>query len=154
MINFCNKVIEPSEKLKRMLNIIYFILISHIILIIFDLVLIETELVPYTFLNQLILVSGIKTVYFFEFMLFILINLGYLYLLIDYIAIFFQNGENEEINLNQFCFLSAVSVFEIFSIFVVFQIYKQSKQEYRIKMGYAGENDVVLLENDNIQGNH
>ena len=40
-----------------------------------------------------------------------------------------------------FCFFVFIAVFELFCIFISFQAYKQSKQEYRIKFGYAeGEN--------------
>ena len=41
-------------------------------------------------------------------------------------------------------------VFEIFCIFISFQIYKQSKQEYRIKFGYANAQNEGYIHVDSI----
>ena len=57
-------------------------------------------------------------------------------------------------NYYQFCFLVFLIVFEIFCIFIIFQIYKQSKYEYKIKLGYINNENNNNEINANIQENN
>ena len=44
-------------------------------------------------------------------------------------------------------------IFEIFCIYVIFQTYKQAKHEYRIKLGYAPEDNQNNFQmNENLEG--
>ena len=59
------------------------------------------------------------------------------------------------------CFLFFLFIFEIFFIFFTFQAYKQSKHEYRIKLGFPPEEGIQMNDNfvhnnndDNNEGNN
>ena len=62
------------------------------------------------------------------------------------ILVSFQIGDYKNHNYSAFGFLTFLFMFKIFCVYVAFQVYKQSKHEYRIKLGFAPE--------DNINGNN
>ena len=155
----CGEVIEPSIKLGRMVTLLKLVIMAHFFLIIIDIFLIDTGFFFFLFVQAIILFMGISSKHFGHYQFFILICVFNIYISIEALGIGFQNGFTKKDDTLNFCLFVFIIVFEIFCVFVVFQAYKQSKQEYRIKYGYAeGENgEGGIIENaqdihDNIQG--
>ena len=137
----CREVIEPSLKLGRIVMFLKFIAFIHFIFIVADIFIIETGFFFLLFIQILTLLIGISSKSYSQFLIFILICLFNIYIIFQTLGVWFQVGFYKNDNPLTFCFLVFILVFEIFCIFVIFQAYKQSKQEYRIKYGYAaGEN--------------
>ena len=158
-MNCCREVIEPSVKLGRMITFLKLIIVVYFFLIIVDLFLFETGFFFMILIQILVLFIAISSKHFAHFLLFILMSFLDFLMYFDYVGRWFQIGFYERQNSFVFCFLVFISIFQIFCIYVAFQLYKQSKQEYRIKYGYAegGNGEGVNNQNDgdihvNIQG--
>ena len=137
----CREVIEPSLKLGRIIMFLKFIAFIHFIFIVADIFIIETGFFFLLFVQLLTLLIGISSKSYSNFLIFFLICFFNIYIIFQTLGIWFQVGFYKNDNPFTFCFLVFILVFEIFCVFVIFQAYKQSKQEYRIKYGYAvGEN--------------
>ena len=155
----CSEAIEPSIKLGRIVTLLKIIIMGHFFLIIIDIFWIDTGFFIFLFIQALILFMGISSKHFGHYLFFILICVFNVYISLEALLIGFQNGFSTNDDSLSFCLFVFTIVFETFCVFIVFESYKQSKQEYRIKYGYAhgangeGEN----IENaqdihDNIQG--
>ena len=138
----CQEVIEPSVKLGRMITFLKYIIVVYFFLIIMDLLLIDSGFFYYLFIQVLVLFICISTKHFGHFLFFILLLFFNLLIVFSVLGEWFQYGFYSNDSSIAFCYLVFIVIFEIFCIFVIFQCYKQSKQEYRIKYGYAeGENE-------------
>ena len=137
----CKEVIEPSVKLGRMITLLKYVSIIHFLIIITDLFLIETGFFFLLFIQILVLLIGISSKYYAHYLLFILICFFNIFMTLQTLGRWFQIGFYKKDSSFAFSFYVFMLVFEIFCVFVVFQNHKQSKQEYRIKFGYAEEND-------------
>ena len=135
----CNEVIEPSLKMGRIVTLLKYVATIHFILIFADLFIIETGLFFTLFIQAIVLLIGISSKYFSHFLLFILFSFFNIFWTFQTLGEWFQKGFYKNDSSFEFCFLVFLIVFEIFSIFVIFQAYKQAKQEYRIKFGYAAQ---------------
>ena len=140
------EVMEPSIKLSRMITLLKILAFIHVALIVADF-FIEDFGKSFSLLVELIaLMVGISSKFFAHYLSFIFLD----FIIIGYylirILICFQRGDFEDHNYFAFGFISFILMFEIFCVYVVFQVYKQSKHEYRIKFGFAPE--------DNINGNN
>ena len=156
----CKEVIEPSIKLGRLISFLKFIVFIHFMIIFIELFLIETGFFFLLFIQILVLLVGISSKHFAQFLLLILVCFFNFILIFQTLGSWFQVGFYKNDNSFVFCFFVFIAVFELFCIFISFQAYKQSKQEYRIKFGYAegenigGGNNIENAQDfeDNVQG--
>ena len=143
----CKEVIEPSIKLARMVTLLKVLGFIHFVLIIGDLFLFGTGIFFFLLVQFLMLLIGISTKHFGQYLFFILICFFNIYLCISAIGAWFQVGFYKNDNPLSFGFLAFILIFEIFCVYVIFQTYKQAKHEYRIKMGYAPPEPGILGNN-------
>ena len=151
----CKEVIEPSVKLARMVTLLKVLGFLHFFLIIIDLFLFGTGIFFFMLIQFLVLLIGISSKHFGQYLFFILICFFNIYLCFSTIGAWFQVGFYKSDSSVSFCFLVFILIFEIFCIHVIFQTYKQAKHEYRIKMGYAPEEGLNMNNaqmNDNLEG--
>ena len=152
----CREVVEPSIKLAKMVNLLKILGFLHFALILGDLFLFGTGIFFFLLVQFLLLVIGITTKHFGQYLLFILICLFDTYNCIQYIGARFQIGFYKRDKTAPFGFLVFLLIFEIFCIYSTFQTYKQSKHEYRLKLGFPPEEGFQMNDNDNdnINGNN
>ena len=149
----CREVIEPSIKLARMVTLLKILGFIHFALIIGDLFIFGTGIFFFLLVQFLVLLVGISSKYFGQLLFFILICFFNIYLCIGTIGAWFQVGFYKNDSSLAFGFLSFILIFEIFCIYVIFQTYKQAKHEYRIKLGYAPEDNQNNFQmNENLEG--
>ena len=156
----CREVIEPSLKLGRLIAFLKFVVFIHFFLVLVDLFIINTGFFFLLFIQILVLLIGISSKHFSQFLIFILICFFNFSLIFQTLGSWFQVGFYKNDSSFAFCFFVFMFVFELFCIFISFQAYKQSKQEFRIKFGYAaaenggGVNNIENAQDfeDNIQG--
>ena len=149
----CREVIEPSIKLAKMVNLLKILGFLHFALILGDLFLFGTGIFFFLLVQFLFLVIGITTKHFGQYLLFILICLFDTYTCIQNIGARFQIGFYKKDKTAPFGLLVFLLIFEVFCIYFTFQTYKQSKHEYRIKLGFPPEEGIQMNDNDNINGN-
>ena len=149
MNNFCKEEIEPSLKLGRMIIFLKIVSIIHFIIILIDLI-IQTRYLFFIVIQQIILYIGISSKYYGHYLLFILFCFFNLYQIIKILVTWAQKGFYKDNKIHQFCFYVFIFAFEIFCIFIAFQVYKQSKQEFRIRVGYANGQNEGYINIDNI----
>ena len=149
----CREVVEPSIKLAKMVNLLKILGFLHFALILGDLFLFGTGIFFFLLVQFLFLVIGITTKHFGQYLLFILICLFDTYTCIQNIGARFQIGFYKRDKTAPFGFLVFLLIFEVFCIYFTFQTYKQSKHEYRIKLGFPPEDGIQMNDNDNINGN-
>ena len=149
----CREVVEPSIKLAKMVNLLKILGFLHFALILGDLFLFGTGIFFFLLVQFLFLVIGITTKHFGQYLLFILICLFDTYTCIQNIGARFQIGFYKRDKTAPFGFLVFLLIFEVFCIYFTFQTYKQSKHEYRIKLGFPPEEGIQMNDNDNINGN-
>ena len=141
MNNFCFERIQPSLKLKRMITFLKLIVVIHIIILSFDLFFIGTAFIFILLFQLFSLIVIMRTKYFGHYLSFILFILySYLFIL-SVFEFWFKKSFLKKKHVVEFCYFVFLSVFEIFLVYVLFQVYKQTKYEYRIQNGFAGEND-------------
>ena len=133
----CNEVIEPSLKMGRIITLLKYVATINFILIFADLFIMGTGYFFLLFIQTIVLLIGISSKYFSHFLLFILFSFFNIFWTFQTLGEWFQKGFYKNDSSFEFCILVFLIVFEIFSTFVIFQAYKQAKQEYRIKFGYA-----------------
>ena len=149
----CREVIEPSIKLARMVTLLKILGFIHFALIIGDLFIFGTGIFFFLLIQFLVLLVGISSKHFGQLVLFILICFFNIYLCVGTIGAWFQVGFYKNDSSVAFGFLAFILIFEIFCIYVIFQTYKQAKHEYRIKLGFAPEeNQNNFQMNDNLEG--
>ena len=149
----CREVIEPSIKLARMVTLLKILGFIHFALIIGDLFIFGTGIFFFLLVQFLVLLVGISSKHFGQLLLFILICFFNIYLCIGTIGAWFQVGFYKNDSSLAFGFLAFILIFEIFCIYVIFQTYKQAKHEYRIKLGYAPEDNANNFQmNENLEG--
>ena len=148
MISWCQKVIEPSLKLSRMLKFLKYILLVQLLLMMIDIIFIQTNIFFLLFIQLFITIFGIMSINYSLYLILILVCFFNLYIIFKILGKWFIVGFYKNDSSFTFCYIVLIFVFEIFFIFYTFQLYKQSKHEYRIKYGYvAGQND----EGENIE---
>ena len=149
----CREVIEPSIKLARMVTLLKILGFIHFALIIGDLFIFGTGIFFFLLIQFLVLLIGISSKHFGQLLFFILICFFNIYLCIGTIGAWFQVGFYKNDSSLAFGFLVFILIFEIFCIYVIFQTYKQAKHEYRIKLGYAPEDNQNNFQmNENLEG--
>ena len=153
MNSCCREVIEPSVKLAKMVTLLKILGIVHFVIILGDLFLFGTGLFFFLLIQFLALLLGITSKHFGQYMFFILICIFNAYSCFQSVGAWFQVGFYKKDKALSFGFMVFFIIFEIFCIFVIFQVYKQAKHEYRIKMGYApNDNDARINDNNNVEG--
>ena len=157
----CREVIEPSIKLSKMVNLLKILGLLHFLLILGDLFLFKTGMFFFLLVQFLFLLISIVTKHFGQYLLFILICFFDAYTFFQNLGAWFQVGFYKGDKPAPFCFLVFLFIFEIFCIFFTFQAYKQSKHEYRIKLGFPPEEGIQMNDNfvhnnndDNNEGNN
>ena len=151
----CREVLEPSIKLSKMVNLLKIIGFFHFALILGDLFLFGTGIFFFLLVQFLFLIMSVTTKHFGQYLLFILICLFNTYTCIQKIGAWFQMGFSKRDKTAPFGFLVFLLIFEIFCIYSIFQAYKQSKHEYRLKLGFPPEEGFQMNDNvnENVHGN-
>ena len=152
--NCCKEVIEPSIKLDRMIKFLKTLYIFHIIIILIDIMAIQSDFIFCLFIQETFLIIGISSKYFAHYLIYINICIINLYYIFQKLGIWAQKGFYKNNNIYLFCFYSFILIFEIFCIYVLFQAYKQSKYEYKIKLGYVNEENENIPNNQHFQENN
>ena len=148
----CREVLEPSIKLAKMVNLLKIIGFFHFALILGDLFLFGTGVFFFLLVQFLFLIMSVTTKHFGQYLLFILICLFNTYTCIQKIGARFQTGFSKRDKTAPFGFLVFLVIFEIFCNYSIFQAYKQSKHEYRLKLGFPPEEGLQM--NDNVNENN
>ena len=147
----CREVLEPSIKLSKMVNLLKIIGFFHFALILGDLFLFGTGIFFFLLVQFLFLIMSVTTKHFGQYLLFILICLFNTYTCIQKIGAWFQMGFSKRDKTAPFGFLVFLLIFEIFCIYSIFQVYKQSKHEYRLKLGFPPEEGFQMNDaNENV----
>ena len=148
----CRDEIQPSLTLKRMLTLLKIILIIHVLIIMVDILFVQS-FISLMLIGQILMSIITFCTKHFGYYLYIIICLFLvIYGMIYIIGACFQTGFALESNKVKFCFYVFILVFEIFFIYVIFQLYKQSKHEYRIQYGFAAEgNDEQNNNNEELE---
>ena len=149
MNNCCKEVIEPSLKLGRMITFLKIVSIIHFIIILIDLI-IQTGFLFFIASQLIVFYIGISSKYYGHYLSFILFCSFNIYKLIKILVTWAQKGFYKDNKIHRFCFYVFIFVFEIFCIFIAFQVYKQSKHEFRIKVGYANDQNEGHINIENI----
>ena len=102
----CKEVIEPSIKLARMVTLLKVLGFIHFVLIIGDLFLFGTGIFFFLLVQFLMLLVGISTKHFGQYLFFILICFFNIYLCISAIGAWFQVGFYKNDNPLSFGFLA------------------------------------------------
>ncbi len=151
MCQICKEVIQPSLKLKRIVNLIKMIFVFYIVLMTFDIFFVDADYAFMIFCQMIIILLGIGTKHFG----YILTSLVYIIFVFSLLLFLFYIGIREssttEIYNNKLllCFSAFLFSFEAFTIYILFQFYKQAKHEYRIQYGFVAEDDLEGNNNDN-----
>ena len=147
----CREVLEPSIKLSKMVNLLKILGFCHFALILGDLFLFGTGIFFFLLFQFLFLIMSITTKHFGQYLLFILICIFNTYTCLQKIGAKFQIGFTKRDKTSSFGFLVFLFIFEVFNIYSIFQAYKQSKHEYRLKLGFPPEEGFQM--NDNVNEN-
>ena len=147
----CREVLEPSIKLSKLVNLLKIVGFLHFAIILGDLFLFGTGIFFFLLVQFLFLIMSITTKHFGQYLLFILITLFNTYTCILNIGACFQTGFSKKDKTAPFGFLVFLFIFEVFCIYLIFQAYKQSKHEYRLKLGFPPEEGFQM--NDNVNEN-
>ena len=151
----CREVLEPSIKLSKMVNLLKILGFCHFALILGDLFLFGTGIFFFLLFHFLFLIMSITTKHFGQYLLFILICIFNTYTCLQKIGAKFQIGFTKRDKTSSFGFLVFLFIFEVFNIYSIFQAYKQSKHEYRLKLGFPPEEGFQMNDNvnENVHGN-
>ena len=151
----CREVLEPSIKLSKMVNLLKILGFCHFALILGDLFLFGTGIFFFLLFQFLFLIMSITTKHFGQYLLFILICIFNTYTCLQKIGAKFQIGFTKRDKTSSFGFLVFLFIFEVFNIYSIFQAYKQSKYEYRLKLGFPPEEGFQMNDNvnENVHGN-
>ena len=117
----------------------------------------QSDFIFCLFIQEIFLIIGISSKYFVHYLIFIIICILNLYYDIQILGLWAQKGfykNNKKNNIYLFGFYSFILIFEIFCIYVLFQAYKQSKYEYKIKLGYVNNQNENSQNNPNFQENN
>ena len=156
MCQICKEVIQPSLKLKRIVNLIKLILVFYVAIMIFVLFILGGDYTLIIFYETIFIVLGIRTKHFGHilasiiYIIFIFILLLYLFYL-DIRESSITEIYNDKILLFFYGFFCS---FEVFVIYALFQFYKQAKHEYRIQYGFVAEDNLEENNNDNNNNNN
>ena len=157
-MGICNEVIEPSVKLSKMMRILKFYALIHVLLAIADIIFFKVSFFFLLLFSFLYIIISIKSKNFGNQILVIIFCIMMIAALIQRIGARIIGGFIKFKDDKSFYFLSFLLIFEIFCAYLMFQVYKQSKYEYKISYGYApgeeGDQDIVIIEGDNQEGDN
>ena len=149
-MGICNEVIEPSVKLSKMLRILKFYALIHVLLAISDIIFFKVNIFINLFINFLCIIISIKSKNFGNHILVIILCLMIIPILIQLIGARIIGGYIKFKDDISFYFLTFMLIFEIFCVYLMFQVYKQSKYEYKSAYGYGpdeeGDEGIIIID--------
>ena len=154
-MGICNEVIEPSVKLSKMMRILKFYALIHVLLAISDIIFFKVNIFINLFINFLCIIISIKSKNFGSHILVIILCLMIIPILIQLIGARIIGGYIKFKDDISFYFLTFMLIFEIFCVYLMFQVYKQSKYEYKSAYGYGPDEDEgIIIIDDGQEGDN
>ena len=154
-MGICNEVIEPSVKLSKMMRILKFYALIHVLLAISDIIFFKVNIFINLFINFLFIIISIKSKNFGNHILVIILCLMIIPILIQLIGARIIGGYIKFKDDISFYFLTFMLIFEIFCVYLMFQVYKQSKYEYKSAYGYGPDEDEgIIIIDDGQEGDN